>query len=97
MEKMQNTVVPMKKIVRLGIVLLTVGGCAFGGTYKFDGPSGATYRTFAKTFSQCFSNLKEGTPQISCGAMKACLAGEGYNQNPQGRFDGRSIAVSCRP
>jgi hypothetical protein len=87
----------MKKMVFVGIVLLTVGGCTpFGGTFKFDGPSGATYRTFAKTFSQCYSDLREGTTKISCGAMKACMAGEGYNQDPQGRFDGKSIAVGCK-
>jgi hypothetical protein len=100
----------MKVIGVLFLAGTVLGGCAYGGTFKFSGPSNATFSDFAQKRYECYSNLRGesasgsinkhgGTyvkhQSVSCGAMDACMAGSGYRRSKNGRFDASSIKVRC--
>ena len=103
------------KLVFRVILLLSIGvllgGCPTGGTYRYSGPSDATFSSFASSRNQCYQQLMasgasgsanqygayyQRGPTVSCGAFNACLAEKGYYKNSNGRFDASSISVSCQ-
>tara|TARA_R100000808_G_scaffold4441_2_gene14614 strand:+ start:3083 stop:3301 length:219 start_codon:yes stop_codon:yes gene_type:complete len=67
----------------------------YGGTFKFSGPSGATNQQFFKANSDCYAKVQPAVGPPQCGALMVCMAGKGYTQDPNGRFDGKPVAVRC--
>ena len=100
-----------RSLLLLFAVLTMLTSCGpHAGTYLYNGPATATFSDFAKVRTECYRSLKSESSHgrvnkyggsyssgmtVSCGAFNACLASKGFNKNKNGRFDARSISISC--
>ena len=93
----------MKKLLLIAMISI-LGGCAA----SYDGPG--SFQDFANARYQCVqetsawyssgaanqygASVSSGV-KPGCSAFLACLASKGYYKTQNGRFDAKSIPVSC--